>query len=108
LGGIGAEIDHLLHMVRTAQRLFGTEIEWSVLAAGRHQMAMATQNILLGGNARVGLEDSLYLERGRLATSNAEQVTKIVRILGELGYAVATPQQARERLHLKGPANTRF
>jgi uncharacterized protein (DUF849 family) len=108
LGGIGAELDHLLHMVRTAQRLFGTDIEWSVLAAGRHQMPMATQNILLGGNARVGLEDSLYLERGRFATSNAEQVHKIVRILGELGFAVATPQEARERLRLKGPSNTRF
>jgi uncharacterized protein (DUF849 family) len=108
LGGIGAEVDHLLHMVRTAQRLFGSDIEWSVLAAGRHQMAMATQNILLGGNARVGLEDSLYLERGRFATSNAEQVHKIVRILGELGFAVATPQEARERLRLKGPSNTRF
>jgi uncharacterized protein (DUF849 family) len=108
LGGIGAEMDHLLHLVRTAQRLFGDVIEWSVLAAGRHQMPMATQNILLGGNARVGLEDSLYLERGRLATSNAEQVKKIVRILGELGFAVATPAEARERLRLKGSAQTMF
>jgi uncharacterized protein (DUF849 family) len=108
LGGIGAEIDHLLHMVRTAQRLFGAEIEWSVLAAGRHQMPMATHNILLGGNARVGLEDSLYLERGKLAGSNADQVRKIVRILGELGYAAATPDEARQRLRLKGRTHTRF
>jgi uncharacterized protein (DUF849 family) len=108
LGGIGAEIDHLLHMVRTAQRLFGADIEWSVLAAGRHQIPMATHNILLGGNARVGLEDSLYLERGRLATSNAEQVKKIARILAELGYAVATPSEARERLRLKGTSQTTF
>jgi uncharacterized protein (DUF849 family) len=108
LGGIGAEIDNLLHMVRTAQRLFGNDFEWSVLAAGRHQMPMATQNILLGGNARVGLEDSLSLARGQLATSNAEQVQKIVRILTELGYGVATPAEARERLKLKGVANTRF
>jgi uncharacterized protein (DUF849 family) len=108
LGGIGAEIDHLLHMVRTAQRLFGTDIEWSVLAAGRHQMPMATHNILLGGNARVGLEDSLFLERGRLATSNAEQVQKIGRILNELGYTVATPAEARQRLQLKGLAQTRL
>lgn len=108
LGGIGAEVDHLLHMVRTAQRLFGTDIEWSVLAAGRHQMPMATQNVLLGGNARVGLEDSLYLERGRLAASNAEQVRKLVRILGELGYAAASPAEARTRLKLKGRDNTRF
>jgi uncharacterized protein (DUF849 family) len=108
LGGIGAEIDHLLHMVRTAQRLFGADIEWSVLAAGRHQIPMATHNILLGGNARVGLEDSLYLQRGRLATSNAEQVQKIVRIMAELGFTVATPAEARQRLQLKGPAQTKF
>ena len=108
LGGIGAEIDHLLHMVRTAQRLFGNDLEWSVLAAGRHQMHMATHNILLGGNARVGLEDSLYLERGRLAVSNAEQVTKISQILGQLGYTVATPTEVRQRLKLKGLAQTRY
>jgi uncharacterized protein (DUF849 family) len=108
LGGIGAEVDHLLHMVRTAQRLFGADIEWSVLAAGRHQMPMATHNILLGGNARVGLEDTLSLERGRLATSNAEQVSKLVRILQELGYQPASPAEARQRLRLKGAANTTF
>ena len=95
-------------MVRTAQRLFGDEIEWSVLAAGRHQMPMATHNILLGGNARVGLEDSLYLERGRLAATNAEQVRKIVHILTELGYTVATPAEVRDRLKLKGLAQTRY
>ena len=108
LGGIGAEIDHLLHMVRTAQRLFGPDMEWSVLAAGRHQMPMATQNILLGGNARVGLEDSLTIERGQLAHSNAEQVTKLAGIIDSLGYTVATPAQARDRLHLKGADQVRF
>jgi uncharacterized protein (DUF849 family) len=108
LGGIGAEVDQLVHMVRTAQRLFGTDIEWSVLAAGRHQMPMATHNVLMGGNARVGLEDSLSLEKGRLATSNSEQVAKIVRILSELGYQPATPADARERLRLKGASETRF
>ena len=108
LGGIGAEVDHLLHMVRTAQRLFGNDIEWSVLGAGRHQMAMAAQNVLLGGNARVGLEDSLFLERGVLASSNADQVRKLARIVGELGYGVATPDEARRRLGLKGLALTRF
>jgi uncharacterized protein (DUF849 family) len=108
LGGIGAEVDHLLHLVRTAQRLFGNDIEWSVLGAGRHQMAMAAQNVLLGGNARVGLEDSLFLGRGMLATSNAEQVQKLVRIVGELGYSVATPAEARSRLGLKGVAQTTF
>jgi uncharacterized protein (DUF849 family) len=108
LGGIGAEVDHLLHLVRTAERLFGRDIEWSVLGAGRHQMAMAAQNVLLGGNARVGLEDSLFLGRGTLATSNAEQVRKLVRIVGELGFGVATPPEARLRLGLKGVAQTNF
>lgn len=108
LGGIGPEVDHLLHMIRTAQRLFGNDIEWSVLAAGRHQMPMATHNILLGGNARVGLEDSLMLERGVLAKSNAEQVQKLARVLAELGYNIATPDEARTRLALKGADRTNF
>jgi len=108
LGGIGGEVDHLLHLLRTAQRLFGDEIEWSVLGAGRHQMPLAVQNILWGGNARVGLEDSLYLERGQLAVSNADQVRKLVRIIKEFGFAVATPAEARLRLGLKGAAHTRF
>jgi uncharacterized protein (DUF849 family) len=108
LGGIGAEIDQLLHMVRTAQRLFGKDFEWSVLAAGRHQMPFATHNILMGGNARVGLEDSLMIERGKLATSNAQQVAKLVRIMTELGFAVATPDEARARLNLKGSDRTNF
>jgi uncharacterized protein (DUF849 family) len=71
-------------------------------------MGLATHNVLLGGNARVGLEDSVFLDRGRLATSNAEQVTKLRRILIELGYEIATPAQARERLRLKGAENTKF
>jgi len=108
LGGIGAEVDNLLHMVRTAQRLFGDAFEFSVLAAGRHQMPMATQNALLGGNVRVGLEDSLFLERGTMAQSNAQQVAKIVRILKELGLDPATPAEARERLKLKGADRTNF
>lgn len=108
LGGIGAEADNLLHMVRTAQRLFGQDVEFSILAAGRHQMPAATQNALLGGNVRVGLEDSLYLERGRLAQTNAEQVAKIVRILKELGMEPATPDDARKRLALKGGDRTNF
>ncbi|EQA96775.1 uncharacterized protein (DUF849 family) [Sphingobium wenxiniae] len=108
LGGIGAEVDNLLHMVRTAQRLFGDAFEFSVLAAGRHQMPMATQNALLGGNVRVGLEDSLFLERGTMAQSNAQQVAKIVRILKELGLDPATAAEARERLKLKGADRTNF
>ncbi len=82
LGGIGAEPDNLIFMRRTADRLFGDDYVWSVLAAGRHQMAFTTQAAMLGGNVRVGLEDSLYAAKGKLATSNAEQVTKIRRILG--------------------------
>jgi len=108
LGGIGAELDQLLHMVRTAQRLFGGDLEWSVLAAGRHQMAMCTHAALLGGNVRVGLEDSLYIGPGRLAASNADQVRKIVRILSELSHEIATPAQVRERLALKGAEHVRF
>ena len=102
LGGIGAEIDHLVHMRRTADRLFGNDYEWSVLAAGRHQMPFCTQAAMLGGNVRVGLEDSLFIGRGQLAKSNAEQVQKIRRIVEELGLQVATPQEARKRLALKG------
>jgi uncharacterized protein (DUF849 family) len=108
LGGIGADLDNLLHMVRTAQRLFGKDMEWSVLAAGRHQMPIGTHSILLGGNARVGLEDSLMIERGKMATSNAEQVTKLVRIMTEFGFVIATPDEARARLQLKGADRTNF
>ena len=102
LGGMGAHPDHLTHLVRTAERLFGGDFEFSVLAAGRNQMAMATQAAMLGGNLRVGLEDSLWIAKGELATSNAQQVRKVVTILGELGLAVATPAEARARLGLKG------
>ena len=86
LGGIGADLDNLVFMKQTADRLFGAgTFQWSVLAAGRHQMPFVTQAALLGGNVRVGLEDSIFIERGRLAESNAEQVQKIVRILKEMG-----------------------
>jgi uncharacterized protein (DUF849 family) len=108
LGGVGAELDQLLHMLRTAQRLFGPDIEWSILAAGRHQMGLATHNALLGGNVRVGLEDSLYIGPGQLARSNAEQVRKIVRILQELSLTVAKPEEVRTRLALKGAQHVRF
>lgn len=108
LGGAGAEPDNLIHLVRTAQRLFGNDLEFSVLAAGRHQMPMCTQNALLGGNVRVGLEDSLNIAKGELATSNAQQVEKIVRIVTELGYGIATPEEARGRLALKGAEHVKF
>ncbi|HEX4261785.1 MAG TPA: 3-keto-5-aminohexanoate cleavage protein [Acetobacteraceae bacterium] len=102
LGGIGAEPRNLMFMRETADRLFGRDYVWSVLAAGRHQMAFTTMAGILGGNVRVGLEDSLYIGRGRLAASNAEQVAKIRRILEELSLEIATPEEARTILHLKG------
>ncbi len=102
LGGIGPEPDNLLFMKRTADRLFGDDYKWSVLAAGRHQMPFATQAAMLGGSVRVGLEDSLYIGRGKLASSNAEQVAKIRTILTELGHEIATPAEARQMLALKG------
>jgi uncharacterized protein (DUF849 family) len=102
LGGIGADPDNLVFMRRTADRLFGQDYVWSVLAAGRQQMPLITQGAMLGGNVRVGLEDSLYISRGRLAASNAEQVGKIRKLLEELGYAIATPDEARQILALKG------
>jgi uncharacterized protein (DUF849 family) len=102
LGGIGADPDNLLFMKRTADRLFGDDYVWSVLAAGRHQMAFTTQAAMLGGSVRVGLEDSLYIAKGRLAKSNAEQVAKIRRILEELSLEIATPKEARAMLALKG------
>jgi uncharacterized protein (DUF849 family) len=109
LGGIGADLDNLLFMKRTADRLFGPEhFQWSVLAAGRHQMPFMTQAALMGGNVRVGLEDSLFIERGRLAGSNAQQVQKICRILAEMGREPATTAEARAMLGLKGREELRF
>jgi uncharacterized protein (DUF849 family) len=109
LGGVGADLDNLMHMHKVADRLFGAEnYEWSVLAAGRHQMPFATQSAMLGGNLRVGLEDSLYIGKGELATSNAEQVRKIRSIVENLGLTVATPAEARERLALKGGDRVNF
>ncbi|MGH7106873.1 MAG: 3-keto-5-aminohexanoate cleavage protein, partial [Acetobacteraceae bacterium] len=108
LGGIGAEPRNLLFMKETADHLFGDAYVWSVLAAGRHQIAFTTMAGILGGNVRVGLEDSLYIGRGRLARSNAEQVGKIRRILEELSLEIATPAEARERLRLKGADRVGF
>ena len=108
LGGAGADIDNLTHMHSTAQKLFGDQFEWSVLAAGRHQMPFGVTATSLGGNLRVGLEDSLYIGKGELATSNAQQVTKIRGIVESLGHDIATPDQARERLALKGSDNVNF
>jgi uncharacterized protein (DUF849 family) len=108
LGGIGAEPRNLLLMQETAQRLFGDAFAWSVLGAGRHQMTFATMAAVLGGNVRVGLEDSLYIGRGELAASNAQQVAKISRILGELGITHATPDETRSLLALKGRDRVAF
>jgi len=103
LGGLGADPENMFTMRATADRLFGRKnYRFSVLGAGRHQMPLLTMAAVLGGNVRVGLEDSLYLERGRLAHSCAEQVRKIRRILEELSLDVATPAEAREMLGLKG------
>jgi len=97
-----------MHMHRIAQKLFGGDYEWSVLAAGRHQMPFATQAAMLGGNLRVGLEDSLYIGKGELARSNADQVRKIRSIVENLGLSIATPAEARERLGLKGGDRVNF
>jgi uncharacterized protein (DUF849 family) len=108
LGGIGADMRNLMFMKETADRLFGDDYHWSVLAAGRAQIPFATQAAMMGGNVRVGLEDSLYISRGKLAESNAEQVAKIRRIVEELGHAIATPTEARAMLALKGGDNVGF
>jgi uncharacterized protein (DUF849 family) len=107
-GGIGAHPEDVVHMKRTADRLFGDAYYWSVLGAGRNQMAVAAQAAVMGGNVRVGLEDSLWLGRGQLAKSNAEQVAKAKRMLEELGLQAATPNEAREMLKLKGARNVNF
>ena len=102
LGGIGADIDNLVFMKKTADKLFGDTYKWSVLAAGAAQMPLATVASQMGGHVRVGMEDSLFIKRGELAVSNAQQVEKIRRILEEFGAEIATPDEAREMLDLKG------
>ena len=108
LGGIGPDLDNLHFMKRTADRLFGDQYLWSVLAGGRHQINFCTAATMMGGNVRVGLEDSLYIGRGKLAASNAEQVAKIRRIIEELGYEAATPAEVRTMLGLKGADKVKF
>jgi uncharacterized protein (DUF849 family) len=102
MGGIGAEVEHLVHLKRTADRLLGDTFEWSVLGAGRHQFNMITASAVMGSHVRVGLEDGLFIGKGELAPSNAAQVAKIRRILTELSLEVATPDQTRQILGLKG------
>ncbi|NMR21363.1 3-keto-5-aminohexanoate cleavage protein [Cellulomonas fimi] len=108
LGGIGADHANLTHMVTIADKLFGSDYHFSAFAAGRQQFEFAQHTAWLGGNVRVGLEDSLYLGRGVKARSNAEQVRKIVGLLRDLGKEIATPDDARGMLQLKGRDNTRI
>ncbi len=107
-GGIGPDASNLMFMRETANKLFGKDYVWSVLAAGRHQMSFCTMAGILGGNVRVGLEDSLYIGKGKMATSNAQQVAKIRRILEDLSIEIATPAEAREILKLKGADRVGF
>lgn len=108
LGGIDASPESLLHMKTTADRLLGDGVQFSVLSAGRMQISLATIGAILGGNVRVGLEDSLLIGKDRLASSNAEQVQKIRRIVEELGFEIATPDEARTMLQLKGADKVAF
>jgi uncharacterized protein (DUF849 family) len=106
LGGLGAVPESLFYMRQTADRLFGKDYIWSLFGAGRDQMTFATMGAIMGSSVRVGLEDSLYISRGQLARSNADQVLKIRRILDELGIDIATPDEARAILALKGKSAT--
>jgi uncharacterized protein (DUF849 family) len=108
LGGIGPDPDNLMHMRSVADKLFGRDYYLSILAAGRHQLPFVTMGAILGGNVRVGLEDNLYLGKGELALSNADQVAKIRRILEELSLEIATPDDARRMLETKGADRTAF
>lgn len=108
LGGIGPDPEDLMHMRRTADRLFGTDYVWSILGAGRYQFNLVTMGAIMGGHVRVGLEDNIYLGKGELAESNADQVAKIRRILTDLSFGIATPDEARAMLALKGAGNVGF
>lgn len=108
LGGIGTHPEDVMHMKRTADRLFGDDFRWSVLGAGKDQFRIATQAVSMGGNIRVGLEDSIWIERGKLAESNAQQVEKARRLVEGLGLKVASPDEARDMLSLKGGDRVNF
>jgi len=108
LGGIGPHPEDLMHMRRTADRLFGDQYQWSILGAGRNQIALASIGAAMGSHVRVGLEDSLWIGPGKLAASNAEQVTRIRTVLEALNLEIATPDEARQILGLKGAANVNF
>ena len=108
LGGIGPDHENVMHMRTIANKLFGDQYQWSVLAAGRHQMPLISMAAIMGANVRVGLEDSLWLGKGQLAESNAAQVTRIREILAGLSLEIATPEEARQLLDLKGGDRVAF
>src|SRR5947199_8862670 len=108
LGVIYADPENVANMKRIAGKLFGDSYAWSILAAGRHQMPLITMGGIMGGNVRVGLEDSLWLGRGQLATGNADQVSRIRSILENLSLEIATPDEARSLLQLKGGDDVAF
>lgn len=108
LGGIGPDPEDLMHMRRTTNRMFGDDYEWSILGAGKNQFPMSTIGAAMGSHVRVGLEDSLWLAPGEFAQSNADQVTKIRTVLEALDLAVATPDEARQMLKLKGAGQVNF
>ena len=108
LGGIGAHPEDLMHMKRTADRLFGSDYQWSILGAGKNQMTLASMGAAQGANVRVGLEDSLWIEPGKLAQSSKDQVTKVRNILEEFSLDIATPDQVRDMLKLKGSRHVAF
>jgi uncharacterized protein (DUF849 family) len=108
LGGIGADPENVAHMRRIADKLFGDDYQWSILAAGRHQIPMCTMAATMGANVRVGLEDSIYIAKGELARSNADQVAKMRTILEALSLEIATPAEARGMLALKGGDKVTF
>jgi uncharacterized protein (DUF849 family) len=108
LGGIGPHPEDVAHMKRTADRLFGSDYYWSVLGAGRNQLPIAAQSVALGGNVRVGLEDSLWIAPGKLAESNAMQVRAVRQVIEALGLSVASSDEARDMLQLKGSDKVNF
>lgn len=108
MGGIQPSVENILHMKRVSDSLFGQDYLWSVLAVGRHEFKLGTVSAVMGGHARVGLEDNIYLGKGELAKSNGDMVAKMARILGELSLEVASPDEARQMLRLKGPSLTNF
>ena len=108
MGGIGPDVDNVVFMKRTADRLLGDDVQWSILGSGRYQFDVVTVGAIMGSHVRVGLEDGIYLRKGKLAESNAQQVSKIGRILEELSIEIATPEEARRMLDLKGIENVAF